>query len=89
MTEREVLTRLEVTKSGHQTGDGYLVELADSREWGRLFSSFENNPELEPLEEDSTIENFDYRFEDQDQSFIISLASPLDEEKYTLTVVEE
>lgn len=91
MTEKDVLSYIGINKLGHETNKGYEVELSDSKEWGKIFSTLENSAILDPLEEESTIESFVYGYHNElsDQWFLVSLNSPLEEEKYTLVVTAE
>ena len=94
MTMIKFLDFLKVSKDG-EFGSGessYTLDIEDSNEWGRLYSKFNKNEELEQLEDGSilTLHNASilYLYEGELGNYQVVLTADYDHNNYKLVINE-
>lgn len=88
MTEKEFLSSIGINIEGQIGDDAYVVDIADSNEYGKVFSKLEKADALDPLEDNQvvTVQGCSLMFEAVDEPYILNLIADFDEDKYQLIV---
>lgn len=92
MTEKEVLSTIGIAKAGVFKDGKYTIELDNDTDWGKMFSLLEKSKLVEEVEGDSLTVNesvFYYEYNNNNESFLITLSSSFDDDTYSLEVEKE
>lgn len=89
----ELLEALRVPTDGTSSKQGsFVVDLADSNEWGRVNSKLDHSDLLELMDDISFLDvdngSLTYNYEDEDSHYQLALIANFDEDKYQLVVTE-
>lgn len=88
----EYLKNLGINKPGEMNSEGtYVVALANSAEFSKIYSILDKNTDLQELDDSSTltVENSNIVFIDSnDDNYLINLIADFDADTYKLTITE-
>lgn len=90
MSVEELLQKLGLDLVGSYSDDGsYVIDLADSREFGKVYSTLEDSELVSLLEDSTTLTehngSIQYEYEDM---FMLTLTSDFDGDIYKLVIRE-
>ena len=89
MNVKDVLRKIGIVFDGEYSKDGsYVIDLFDSNQYGKVFSLLDKNPDVEDLEDSSTLTlnnaNISYLYDD----YQLNLIADFDQDLYKLVVTE-
>lgn len=90
MNIEELLKTLNITKIGsYSKNNNYIIDINDSNEFGRIYSTLDTNDELDESDDATNINehtaNIVYKYENQ---FQLTLIADWDNDTYKLVIEE-
>ena len=89
MTIEEFLKDIGITKTGSIGEDGaYVIDLLDSNEYGRIFSTLEKSTDLDILEDNQVVteQGSSLIYESDTEPYLLNLIADFDGDVYQLVV---
>jgi len=89
MTIEEFLKDIGITKTGSIGEDGaYVIDLVDSNEYGRIFSTLEKSTDLDILEDNQVVteQGSSLIYESDTEPYLLNLIADFDGDVYQLVV---
>lgn len=89
MTEKEYLKSIGISKDGAIGDDNsYVVDIMDSNEYGKIFSTLEKSDDLDPLEDNQVVteQGSSLMYEAMSEPFLLNLIADFDGDVYQLVV---
>ena len=89
MTEKEYLESIGITKAGAMGDDNsYVVDIMDSNEYGKIFTTLEKSDDLDPLEDNQVVteQGSSLMYESMSEPFLLNLIADFDGDVYQLIV---
>lgn len=90
MDQREYLRKLGIDLVGIYNKDNYVIDIDNSKDFGKVFTILEDNEDLEQAEENQLItdQGLSLIFYSKSEPYMITLIGDLDGDVYTLTISE-
>ena len=91
MEVKEYLKSIGINQSGQEGKQGsYIIDLANSDEYGRVFSKLERAEDLEILQDNQVIteQGSSLMYESETKPYLLNLIADFDGDKYQLIVNE-
>ena len=86
----EYLQSININKEPVKGEDGYIVDILNSTEYGKIFSRLEDSDDLEILEDNQVVteQGSSLVYESLSQPYLLTLIADFDGDKYELVINE-
>lgn len=86
----EYLQSININKEPIEGEDGYIIDILNSAEYGKIFSRLEDSDDLEILEDNQVVteQGSSLVYESLSQPYLLTLIADFDGDKYELVINE-
>lgn len=90
MSIEQYLQSINISKEPVKGEDGYIVDILNSTEYGKIFSRLEDSDDLEILEDNQVVteQGSSLVYESLSQPYLLTLIADFDGDKYELVINE-
>lgn len=88
MSVEEYIKGLGIDKDIEETEDGYIINLMNSNEFGKMFTKLEKSDDLDPLEDNQVVteQGSSLMYESKSESYILNLIADFEGDVYQLVI---
>ena len=89
MTEQEYLKSIGINNQVNKgDGNSFVVDIKDSNEYGKIFSTLEKSDDLDPLEDNQVVteQGSSLMYESMSEPFLLNLIADFDGDVYQLVI---
>ena len=90
MITQDYIQKLGINKEGTFGDDGYVINLLDSKEYGKIFSILEKSDQVNILEDNQVItdQGSSLTYEDENEPILLNLLADFENNIYQLVITE-
>lgn len=90
MDEREYVKQLNINKLGEYNEDAYVIDLLNSTEYGKIFTTLDNSKDLDILQDNQVIttEGSSLAYQSLSQPYLLNLLADWENDIYQLVVTK-
>ena len=88
MNEKEYLKSIGINEEGHESDEAYVIDLANSDAYGKMFSKLERIDDLSLLDDNQVIteQGSSLIYESESEDFVLNLIADFDSDQYQLII---